>query len=72
MEKPSQSVFARAKLSVTQVLTFWLMITLKWNTRIVLLVLKLLTFPSKGGVSWKRSCLSRAVSVVHICHIQDE
>jgi len=41
-------VFVRAKLSVTQVLTFWLMITLKWNTQVVLLVLTSLTFPSKG------------------------
>jgi len=40
MEKPSQSLFARAKLSVTQVLTFWLTITLKWNTQNVLVLFK--------------------------------
>jgi len=36
MKKPSQSTFARAMLSVgrvlTQILTPWLVITLKWNT----------------------------------------
>jgi len=41
-------VFGRAKLSVTQVLMFWLVITLKWNTQVVLLVLTLLKLPSKG------------------------
>jgi len=36
MEKPSQSMFATAMLSIvrilTQILTSWLVITLKWNT----------------------------------------
>lgn len=52
MEKPSQCVFARAKLSVVrilmQVLTFWLVLTLKWNTRVALLVLKIVMCASKG------------------------
>ena len=48
MEKPTHSLFTRAKLNVTQILTFWLVITLKWNTQVVLLLLKLLLFPSKG------------------------
>jgi hypothetical protein len=44
MEKPSQSVFARAVFRVvrilTQIVTSWLVVTLIWNTRVVLLVLK--------------------------------
>ena len=52
MEKPSQSVFARATLSVVcilmQVLVFWLVLTLKWNTQVALLVLKIVMCPSKG------------------------
>jgi hypothetical protein len=44
MEKPSQSMFARALFHVvrilTQILTSWLVVNLIWNTRVVLLVLK--------------------------------
>jgi len=49
MGKHSQCMFARAVLNalriLTQILKSWLMITLKWNTRVVLLVLKLLKPP---------------------------
>jgi len=52
MAKTSHSVFARKILSVVLmlmlILTFWLVITLKWKTRVVSLVLKHLKFPSKG------------------------
>ena len=71
MEKPSQSVFARATLSVVcilmQVLAFWLVLTLKWNTRVALLVLKIVMCPSTGEwaghipVYWKQLMWSRAV-----------
>jgi len=46
MEKSSQSMFARAMFRVvrifTQILTSWLVVTLVWKTRVVLLVLKVL------------------------------
>jgi len=52
MAKPSHSVIARKMLSVVSLLvqnfTFWLVITLKRNTRVVSLVLKHFKFPSKG------------------------
>jgi len=44
MEKPSQPMFATAMFSLVcilmQILTSWLVITLKWDTLVVLLVLK--------------------------------
>ena len=52
MAKSSHSAFARKMLRavcmLTQILTSWLVITLKWKTRVVSLVLKDLKFPSKG------------------------
>jgi hypothetical protein len=51
MAKPSHSVFARRMYSVVRMLMqnlkSWLVITFRWNTRVLSLVLKL-KFPSKG------------------------
>jgi len=53
MEKPSQSVFATAMLGAVRVLTQILMsslvITSKWNTRVVLPVLNPLYFQVNGS-----------------------
>jgi len=53
MEKPSQSMFARAVPSaiciLTQILMSWLVITLNWNAQVVSLVLNALCFQVKGS-----------------------
>jgi len=57
MEKPSYSMFARAMFSAVRklmhILTSWFMITLKWNTLVVVPVLKHLMLP----MSWTCSSI---------------
>jgi len=52
MEKPSQSVFAKAMLSAVRMLmqglTSWLVMTSNWNARVVSLVCNALCFQVKG------------------------
>jgi len=74
MEKLSQSAFATAMLSavriLTQILTPWLVITSKWNTRVLLPVLNPLYFQVRGSEPDTFPCIEN--SYVQSCGMQDE
>ena len=74
MEKHSQSMFARAVPStvhiLTQILMSWLVITLKWNTQVVSLVLKALCFQVKGIELDTFRCIENSYCSPEVIHFK--
>jgi hypothetical protein len=69
-----RSLFVRAVYSAVSILTkshVLVVLTLKWNSRVVSLVLNSVCFQVKT-VSWTRSGVSKTVGAVQGCSLQDE